>query len=68
MIGKLSTIRLSLIHQCALHSLLSKIGNNGDSEADDGEYRANVRHPSEGDEFWWRVRWGSGVEILWSTR
>ena len=68
MIGMQSIICHPIIHQRVLHSQLSKIGDNGDSEADDGEYRANVRHPSEGDEYWRRVSWGSWVEILGSAR
>ena len=45
-----------------LHSLLSKIGDDGDSKADDGEYGTNVGHPSKGKgygrrgSFWWASR------------
>ena len=42
-----------------IYSLLSKIGDDGDSEADDGEYGPNVGHPSEGIPSWrrgWEIR------------
>ena len=45
------------------HSLLSKICDDGDSETDDGEYSANVGHPSEGKAITIR-RWRVGIDVL----
>ena len=54
--------------QHVLHLLLSKIGDDGNGEADDREHCANVRHPGESNGYWRRLSWGSRVEILGSTR
>ena len=45
------------------HSLLSKIRDDGDGETDDGEYSANVGHPSEGKAITIR-RWRVGIDVL----
>ena len=44
------------------HSLLPKISDDGDSESNDREHRANVGHPSEGNGIW--VTCGVGVNVL----
>ena len=45
------------------HSLLSKIGDDSDSEADDGEYGPNVGHPSESLSSWSR-HCGGRADVL----
>jgi len=56
------------IYVDALHSPLSKVGDDGDSQGDDREYGTNVRHPSESKGYRRRLSWRIGVEILGSTK
>ena len=51
------------MHAPTWHSLLCKISDDDNGEANTGEYSPNVGHPSEGNIIWGR-RLGLGVNIL----